>query len=603
MSFPKHGSRILSDLRTYRVPPELTPGAILDYLEALNCPRSLTVAILFRNEEFGQLVKLECDPLMYLKPHEFRDAYAATKFLSKYRDFSLDYDVKEVAMQKFLEFELLCKQTNARFRHLSADPKYKGHAVWLHNAVIRKVERILGELDLQELFSFANWGPGATTLIKARDSSSTNKFQCETGITRDLYDLIPSSVLTGEYPLWFTHILSSGNYPTFQVGNKVVTVPKDATTDRVIAIEPGINLWFQKAIGSMMRQRLLRFGIDLRYQSRNQRLAWSGSKTQTLATIDFSSASDSISSEVVRSILPAPWHFLLDKCRSQYGVLDGVPTRWHKFSSMGNAFTFELETLIFFAIASSCMEYLQLSSTEDSCISVYGDDVIIPITCLELFAEMSDFYGFTVNRKKSHYDSTFRESCGSHYNSGVDVTPIYLKDKLSDVPSVFRLANAIRRLAHRRNSHYGCDSSFRAVFDTLVHGVPKLCRLRIPSTLGDGGFISNWDEASPVRLKHGVEGYRVKNVMEVGKTYKSDQVGLLLSQLWKSAQSEEQNSPLQNHHDLPSAIRLAHQRSFVRRLRGLLSSGTGNSVPLRDRVKLKVVGSHVSQWYDLGPWL
>jgi hypothetical protein len=353
----------------------------------------------------------------------------------------------------------------------------------------------------------------------------------------------------------------------------------------------------------MMRQRLLRFGIDLRHQSRNQRLAFLGSKTLKLATVDFSSASDSISKEVVRSLLPAPWHFLLDKCRSQYGVLDGDPILWHKFSSMGNAFTFELETLIFYAVASCCAEYLQVSSEEDSCISVYGDDVVIPITCLELFAEMSDFYGFTVNRKKSHYDSTFRESCGMHYFSGVDVTPIYLKSRLSDAPSVFKFANATRRLAHRRTGMYGCDSDLKVVFDLLVNSLPKLLRFRIPATLGDGGFISNWDESAPTRARHGVEGYRVKNVAEVGKTYQSDTVGLLLAQLWKSTQSEERSSPLQSRPDyLTANQRMRLDRSFLRDLSSLLSFGTGNSVPLRDRVRLKVVNSLVPQWYDLGPW-
>ena len=320
MSSKKYGLRFHKGIASYRVPEEVSSSAIESFFSALDCPRALTAAILFRSGEHEQLSKLEFDPLHYANHVELRDAYAATKFLSKYKGLTLSFDLDEVALKKFEEFELLCKQTNRRFRSLQSDPLYRGRTVWLHHAVARKIAKILGDFSPEELFSMPDWGPGASTLIKRRDASPAKKFRLETGITRDLYSLIPWEILEVSYPLWSHQLVDSG-FPNFQVGNKVITVPKDASTNRVIAVEPGINLWFQKSIGDMIGMRLRRYGVDLRYQSRNQQLARLGSLSQHLATVDLSSASDSIARAVVEELLPPRWHLLLDCCRSHYGTL------------------------------------------------------------------------------------------------------------------------------------------------------------------------------------------------------------------------------------------------------------------------------------------
>jgi len=568
MSFKKRTVQVLKTLQSFRVASEVTSAAVSDFLTALDCPRALTVLMLFREGEHEQLANLEIDPLHYSNAMEFRDAYAATKFLSKFKDLTLDSDLDKVALLKFKKFELQCERTNERFLNLGASPLFQGPVVWLHNAVIRKISSVLGSFDGEELVSLANWGPGATTTITSRDSSSVNKFQLEAGITADLHSLLPIELLQVAYPAWAQHLREIG-FPKFQSGNKVVTVPKDATTNRVIAIEPGINLWFQKAIGEMIGKRLRRFSIDLRFQGRNQELARKGSINSSLATIDLSSASDSISAGLVEALLPPRWFSLLDSARSKYGLLDGELFKWNKFSSMGNGFTFQLESLIFYAAADSCREYLHIPpyNDEGQVVSVYGDDIVIPSKCLALFSALLEFYGFTMNMKKSHFSSCFRESCGAHYWAGIDVKPIYLKGRLSDVQSVYRLANAVRRLAHRRNVFFGCDSVLRPTFYHLVRSVPSLLRRWIPESLGDGGFIGNFDEATPVRARHGIEGYFAFPVLDVAKSYESDGIGVMLTRLWVRSMREE-----------------------------------NNNVPLRNRTSIRIVRSLVKQWADLGPW-
>jgi hypothetical protein len=596
MSHDVCGKQLLKGLLKYRVDPKLEARAIGALLQSLDCPRSLAVWLMYQNNEHDQLANLEFDPLNYNSFADVRDAYAATKLLSKFSGLNLGADLEEVALQKFKKYEDLCKQSNVRFANLAAHQFYTGEHVQLHHAVVRKIEAILGEFDAEEFASSSDWGPGASTLIKRADASSSRKFQYETGITRDLYSLIPPDLMGKIYPLWARHLVFGTKYPEFQVGSKVITVPKDATTDRVIAIEPGINLWFQKSIGEMINRRLLRFGIDLHDQGRNQRLARLGSETSLVATVDLSSASDSIAASVVRELLPPRWYSVMDSCRTKYGILkrDGLEEeviRWAKFSSMGNGFTFSLESLIFYAVAICCTEALH---EDQNLVSVYGDDVIIPTSVFSLLSEVLSFYGFVVNTKKSHYDSPFRESCGAHYFNGFDVKPVYLKGRVSSVQAVYRLANAIRRYAHRCCSGWACDKRFRLPFALLVSSVPRALRLRIAEGLGDGGFIGNFDEATPSRERHGIEGYRVYHLMDQSKTLHDDQEGYFLSSLWDLSKRDEALRPVSSR---PLTLKAMYAWDD-----GEVKKKGYNSTPLHESVP-RVVHSVVRQWSDLGPWI
>jgi len=613
MSSEKYGKKFLKGLLKYRVDPMLEARAIGAVLRSLDCPRSLAVWLMFENNEHQQIADLDFNPLNYNTFEDVRDAYAATKLLSKFTGLNLKTDLAEVALQKFQKYEDLCRQTNNRFRmvnELSPDypgevkttaryfdePIKSGSIVWLHNAIIRKIEHILGEFNAEEFASLSDWGPGASTLIKRREASSSRKFQREAGITRDLYSLIPPDLMEKIYPLWARHLVFGIKYPVFQVGSKVITVPKDATTDRVIAIEPGLNLWFQKSIGEMINSRLLRFGIDLHDQSKNQRLARHGSKTGSVATVDLSSASDSIADSVVRELLPPRWYSVMDSCRTKYGTikregLEESTTRWAKFSSMGNGFTFSLESLIFYAVAICCTEALD---ADQSLVSVYGDDVIIPTSVFPLLSEVLSFYGFVVNTKKSHYDSSFRESCGAHYFNGFDVKPIYLKGRISSVQAVFRLANAIRRYAHRLCIGWACDKRFQLPFALLLTSIPKALRLRIPEALGDGGFIGNFDEVFPSRERHGIEGYRVYHLMDQSKSLIDDEEGYFLASLWDLSKRTEALRPGSSR---PLTLKAMYAWDD-----GEVKKKGYNSTPLHESVP-RVVHSVVRQWSDLGPWI
>jgi len=598
MSSKKRVSSFLKGAKKYRVDPGLTAQAIRKFLQAIDSPRSLAVWLLYENKEHAQLADLEINPSDYNVPSQFDDDYMATSLLSKHKDLGLSADREKAAYEKFEKFELLCCRTNARFRDLGADPLFNGPAVWLHPVVKRKISELLGEFTAEEFISMPDWGPGATTLIKRLEASSPIKFQREAGITRDLHSFI-SPWFSTAYPLWAGHLDTLGSYPEFQVGNKVITVAKTAAIDRVIAIEPGLNLWFQLSIGNMIRRRMLRAGINLRDQGRNQQLAKVGSVTSTLATVDLSSASDSISYAVAEELLPERWFRVMDVCRSSYGMLNGHQVRWKKFSSMGNGFTFPLESLIFYSIAKACCEYVGSEFNPGT----YGDDVIVPTSAFSLFSTMMEFYGFVLNTKKSHVGSYFRESCGAHYFRGVDVKPIYLKGKLSNIFTVYRFCNAIRRLAHDRGQNLCCDARFRSVVNLLVSSVPKALRLKIPEGFGDVGFISNFHEASPRRCTGWVEGFQVPSLVSIRKDRWFDGLGFQLSSLWHLAKrSRAEEEDVDRAFNKGGAVRPSIPEAIRRLTQYETQAVEYNSIPSKG-VLYRMAKGMVSQWPDLGPWL
>jgi hypothetical protein len=525
------------------------------FYASLDCPRSLTCWLLFSNSEHRQLVELDVNPDHYSDPQDFRDAYLATKFLSKADFLSTNIDLRATALAKFKEAEQDCGAINKRgFHHLTVNCQVGAK---LHVAIQRKIDSTLCRFVPEEWFNSSGWGPGVTLLIKGVDTSPVNKFRLENGTTRPL-DEVMGAFYASIYPSW------NLSKRVIQEGNHVITVPKNSKTDRTIAVEPGLNLWFQKGIGQMIRNRLKWVGIDLDSQERNQQLSKEGSVTGKLATVDFSSASDTISESVVRELIPSDWLRVMDLSRSKFGVLEKHQFWYEKFSSMGNGFTFELESLIFYAIAFAVCDSLHLDCSK---VSVYGDDVIIPTDAYPLFVKACAFYGFRVNAQKSFSSGYFRESCGAHWYNGLDCKPFYLKELIEGDARTYHAANSIRRLSRVKEVFPHCDGRFYATWRYLRRKVRKPCL--ISEGYGDGGFIVNFDEATPVRARHCIEGYFVVFLADVPVTYHSDDHAVLLARLWG--------------------------RSVERDL--------GNKTPLRRRVKQKLKKLFVPRWENLGPWL
>lgn len=282
--------------------------------------------------------------------------------------------------------------------------------------------------------SFTN---GASTRVKRSPVSVASKFVGKAHVTASALPFWTGNVF--QFPLWFG--LSPESWtPEVVSGSVLFTVPKNSEIDRVACKEPEVNMYFQRGVGDFIRKRLKRSGIDLNDQTCNQRLAREGSKLRNLATLDLSSASDTVSRAIVEQLLPVKWFELLDDLRVKETILpNGDSHQLEMFSSMGNGFTFELETLIFWALARSVAFHTKTRGK----ISVYGDDIIVPIKVANCLTRVLPWFGFILNDKKSFRTGPFRESCGGWYYNGMDVTPFFLRETPKHMTDVIRFGNQL----------------------------------------------------------------------------------------------------------------------------------------------------------------
>lgn len=239
-------------------------------------------------------------------------------------------------------------------------------------------------------------------------------------------------------------VASDRPYYTVVPGAHLNLVPKDYETERVTLQEPDWNMFLQKGVGNHIRSRLKSlFGIDLNSQSRNQQLAYAGSCNGSVGTMDLKSASDLISLGFASFIIPADWYEVLYALRSPVYWSGKKWRKLEKLCSMGNGFTFELESAMFYSLAQAVVDVLQPTERR---VSIFGDDIIVASSVCGYLAVILERCGFLVNSAKSYWGHVpFRESCGKHYHHGIDVSPVYVKEDLSDPFYLMQLVNQLRQ--------------------------------------------------------------------------------------------------------------------------------------------------------------
>lgn len=397
--------------------------------------------------------------------------YLKDSVWSKYADalpgtVHSDQEARDAAaIAKWLHAEARNRSTNLRLKQPGVDFGY-----FTSDRLLAKarefVLQVLGSKPPRLIVGeFTN---GASTRVKRSEVSIAQKFEGRPHVT-------PSAAMywTGlalEFPLWQLYNPQVWDVE-LQESSVMFTVPKNAHFSRVACKEPEANMFLQRGLGLFIRKRLKKVGIDLTDQSRNQDLARDGRKAG-LATIDLSSASDTISMQVVSCLLPPDWVEALSALRAESTILpDGQVHTLEMFSSMGNGFTFELESLVFWALTRACAYLLGVRGA----ISVYGDDIICPIPCARLLHRVFAYLGFTVNLKKSCISGNYRESCGAHFYGVQSITPFYIRKRPTEVRHLIQIGNQL--LAWMLGEEYIPDipKSLVTLWLTIAEAVnPKL---------------------------------------------------------------------------------------------------------------------------------
>lgn len=481
------------------LPPDL--GGIVNALCIdVATPRSLTVFMMVKYAEWDQLAALRIDPKHYTSAQSLWGDTLVTELLRKCADLPTTIDRKAVSEETFILAEQQCFSSNKRLERLLFPNDFNHSqsdllARKVFDRARKKVSDILGAFPSSDFDG--RFGPGATFGDKGGRSTIPDKMSSEPTLTPSAWTSLSSWRSTA----WARACAVDGRSPKTVNGNRFTTVPKDCTKDRGIAVEPSINVFYQLAVGKLIRSRLRRAGVNLTDgQDTHRRLACEASTEGHLATLDLSNASDTICRNLVEFLLPPSWFAVLNDLRSSKTYFRKKFLLLEKFSSMGNGFTFELETLIFQCLVTATCEL----SVEDPFVSCYGDDLIFPTQCSKDVIAFLNLAGFTVNTRKSFTDGQFRESCGGDFFSGVTVRGHYIKEFPSTPSQFIALANGLRR-SSTEDRFQVVYRAWRKCLDCL----PVMIRsCRGPEILGDL-VIHDSEQRWHFRQRNSVRYFRV----------------------------------------------------------------------------------------------
>ena len=458
--------------------------------EDMGTTRALAVKLLVQHEEWAQLQQLSIKPSDYTDSESlFRDL-VVTEFLRKCK-LPSGIDTRGVAIAAFWDCEAQNRRTNDRLsrfvknRELLLDSNDVRISSFF-DEVRREIAALLGRLPDHLTPRFSG---GATTadigMLTTIPDKMSHRPAC---YPNSLHICEPFWAQTG----WFRSLCEERPWATridIHRGNSFFTVPKDGQKDRGCCKEAPLPVCFQLDVGRLMRARLKRWDIDLQSgQETHRQLSRKASIDGSLATIDLSSASDTISRFLVELLLPVKWYELLDALRAHETYIKGRWVKLEKFSSMGNGFTFELETLIFAGLARVIA--LHYGHDPDT-VKVYGDDIIVPTEICEDLISVLRFCGLTTNERKTFTVGRFRESCGGDFYGGVSVRAHYLKEPPHEPQHWISLANGLRRLAYGDNEAPTalCDSRWhllRRSWARCIGLIPANIRRCVgPTSLGD----------------------------------------------------------------------------------------------------------------------
>jgi len=487
------------------------------YLKSAATPFCLETIKLIESEQWGILATRKVLPSSYHNAESYLIDAQANAFFSKNASLdSPDLNPERAAKQAWIEAEGRCAITNAfisRLQHGPMDQDDMRTREFLLR-VRRRMKQWLGPLP-SELNS--RFGPGVTMCCRGKLSTVADKMTVSP--TTTLGASRYAEFALGE-SAWFRSLFERGvlSYSEGSLSGLTLvreslwaSVPKNAKTHRSIEIGPSLNVSLQLDIGKTMKRRFRQRGWDLQHAAdSHKRVAREASISGDYATIDLKQASDSVSRNLVKFLLPDLWYELLDDLRSKSIKIDGRTQYLEKFSGMGNGYTFELESVIFMAIAQEVLSTLNLNHVPMIDVFVFGDDIIVPTAASKLLVLVLSRLGFDTNVDKTFVEGPFRESCGGDFYKGTAVRPFYLKEFPNEPQQWIIFANGIRRV--------GLDESrsgwFRDLFLKLWFRIQDALPTAVRTCRGpvDFGDIVIHDEQSTWTTK-------TRNCIRLVRTY------------------------------------------------------------------------------------
>jgi len=381
--------------------------------------------VALKSQDISRIREAAPAPSFDMDEPTFKATYQMQSLLKRHRfekDLFTEDDLKTKAINTFLE-------TQTRIASIDLmEPRLAGV---LHNAR-RFIARWLGPYDEEEHRSLCRFGRRASVGIPGRLACEAARWELPISGSKCQIEWFDAEMrgIDAVQNYWMHQLESDPPSKERSIYHEIDTlkltfVPKTYKALRGIVPNSTIGSYMSYGLGEMMRKRLKRIGYNIKtLQKRHRELAQIASDWDNLATVDLSSASDSISVALVQQLFPEDWFAVL--CKSRIGKLKlpgtNTPVQMETFCTMGVGYTFPLQTMVFLALVKGIQQYMY-PLVHPGTVSVYGDDLIYPVDYHKWVTFFFGKAGFVINQEKSFSSGPFRESCGGDYYRSVDVRP------------------------------------------------------------------------------------------------------------------------------------------------------------------------------------
>lgn len=379
---------------------------------------------------------------MYRDWDRHKAEYQLETFFKRFRfgqDVYSNKDLVEMSLQKFLDTQVrIARPLPLKERSRLVLRQARKHA-----------SRILGKYVLEEHISACRFGKKACVGFTKPNSYLDTKLSGPITGSKAHLSFLQSAL--DRDPILSRMI---GGIKREEVETLTLSfVPKSFKALRAIMPDTLAGSFYTSGLGSVIAQRLRSIGLDIRFLQREHGLMIRrSSRTLELATADLSSASDSLTLELLCRLLPRDWFRAVVYGRiGQCTIAGGGVEKIHLSSvlTMGLGQTFPLQTVVFYCLLLAIKD---LSGVEGA-ISVYGDDLIYPSKMHRFVRGTFEDLHLILNEDKTYVRQPFRESCGSDYYCGFDVRPFCfeggprnkLHDRLDYVRHLYQLLNGVKR--------------------------------------------------------------------------------------------------------------------------------------------------------------
>lgn len=512
--------------------PSVYSDILLDLLEMINTPKSIAVAICLRNidqiETCDLKSVLSCDPYLYNDIRSYELDSQAVGLLKKTCMFKRRYD------KNLLDFYRTSEETAKAQREIVESLSFSFEERTLINRVAGIIRSIIGALPNSISSRF---GPGSTYCQSALDATLFGKLtkipECtplcspilENVMEKRFFHKAAIEYHVNNQKLLFQRgsgraLIFNRSYNETVPGDRFCIVEKDIFKPRAMCPQPGGNMLVQLGLADLLERRFLRkTGIDLSKTDMVHRNIVEHCP-DLFGTIDLSNASDSISLALIELLFPRDWYWLIRSITCRQTRVDGTWYPNSKAFAQGCGITFIVECIIFYAIAYASVEKQCVQSDPARLVSVYGDDIIVPVNYTSSVIKDLQTFGFVVNQEKSYGDdSLFKESCGMDSFLGYNVRPIYFKSFRPTLQGITILTNMVTKVILKIKGVWS--------FERVYHRLKKLYTilgespLFVPKYFGmDEGIHSDIDHLIKVRhYIHYCKVYEYKKPTIIGSDF------------------------------------------------------------------------------------